>query len=393
MRRERDPDEQTAGDRAGSVDQVVFRWGGNQGRQATGMTAVAHSCPPRRADELGLELGPLLWVTGSDDPRPSVVRTVSQDNQVMLVQRWPTTDPSGRPSTVSHVLTGSGRILDPRTCLSLAYGGWGERSKAEQASGRKDTVPAGSLQKVALRHLTEMGQRLPEVEQALVLVTAEWLRDPRKRVSLLADGTPAPGWPGRADAPLVYYGLFLLFHDWLPGRWTFATYDTVDSHPLRLTCVPRWESGEGAAGSLARVAAGPASDAPAHELATRLVARLLSHGPEGPPRPELADLLPDGAALPWERRRERLEHALAAGHRPGPARNAPSPHPPGAAPHPDGPRTQDRRGDGPVTGGEGVFEALAAPLPRQGGSVREQVGQLRPGRALGTVRQQTRDQP
>ncbi|MFD0429711.1 hypothetical protein ACFQ60_24850 [Streptomyces zhihengii] len=95
------------------MDQVVFRWGGNQGRQDTGMTAVAHSCPPRRAAELGRELGPLLWVTGTDEPRPSVVRTVSQDGQVMLVQRWPTTDRSGRPSTVSHVLTGPGRSSAP----------------------------------------------------------------------------------------------------------------------------------------------------------------------------------------------------------------------------------------------------------------------------------------
>ncbi|MGW3404336.1 hypothetical protein [Streptomyces zhihengii] len=339
MRRERDSREPaagtgpaTGGDRAGAVDQVVFRWGGNQGRQDTGMTAVAHSCPPRRAAELGRELGPLLWVTGTDEPRPSVVRTVSQDGQVMLVQRWPTTDRSGRPSTVSHVLAGPGRILDPRTCLSLAYGGWGERSAAEQASGRKDPVPAAALRKVAQRNLATMGQRLPEVEQALVLVTAEWLRDPRRRVSLLADGKPVPGWPDRADAALVYYGLFLLFHDWLPERWTFATYDTVDSHPLRLTCVPRWESGEGASGSLARVAAGPPSDPHAHALATRLVARLLAHGPEGPPRPELADLLPDGASLPWERRRERLEAALAARRPPEPPR----------PPHADGPAAPER---------------------------------------------------
>ncbi|GAA4965397.1 hypothetical protein GCM10023238_36290 [Streptomyces heliomycini] len=49
----------------GSVHQVVFRWDGNHGRQGTGMNAVAHSCDPGRAGELGRELGPLLWVSGA----------------------------------------------------------------------------------------------------------------------------------------------------------------------------------------------------------------------------------------------------------------------------------------------------------------------------------------
>ncbi|MFE4646568.1 hypothetical protein ACFRFS_37150, partial [Streptomyces sp. NPDC056730] len=93
-----------AGSGSGSVHQVVFRWDGNQGRQGTGMTAVAHSCPAGRAEELGRELGPLLWVSGTAAPRQSVVRVLSRDGDVMLVQRWPTTDRGGRPSTVSHVL-------------------------------------------------------------------------------------------------------------------------------------------------------------------------------------------------------------------------------------------------------------------------------------------------
>lgn len=325
VRRERDSRDPGAG----AVDQVVFRWGGNQGRQDTGMTAVAYSCPPAQAAEMGRELGPFLWVTGSDEPRPSVVRTFTQDGRAVLMQRWPTTDPSGRPSTVSHVLTGRAEILATRLCLSLAHGGWGEQGPAERASGPKDPVTSGRLRETALRHLPEMGQRLPEVEQALVHVTAEWLRDPGKRVSLLADGKPAPGWPDASGAPLLYYGLFLLFREWLPGGWTFATYDTVDSHPLRLTCVPRWESGEGSAGSLARIAPGPPSDGQAHELAGRLVARLLAHGPENPP-PLLAGLLPDGAALPWEMRRERLGDALAGDGRRREARSAP---PGGASRH------------------------------------------------------------
>lgn len=77
------------------MHQVVFRWDGNQGRQGTGMKAVAHSCPAERAEELGRELGPLLWVSGTAAARQSVVRTLSRDGDVMLVQRWPTTDRGG----------------------------------------------------------------------------------------------------------------------------------------------------------------------------------------------------------------------------------------------------------------------------------------------------------
>lgn len=86
------------GGAGGSVHQVVFRWDGNQGRQGTGMKAVAHSCPAERAEELGRELGPLLWVSGTAAARQSVVRTLSRDGDVMLVQRWPTTDRGGRPA-------------------------------------------------------------------------------------------------------------------------------------------------------------------------------------------------------------------------------------------------------------------------------------------------------
>ena len=77
----------------GPVQQVVYRWDGNHGRQGTGMNAVAHSCDAERAEELGRELGPLLWVSGAAAARPSVVRTLSRDGDVLLVQRWPEEEP------------------------------------------------------------------------------------------------------------------------------------------------------------------------------------------------------------------------------------------------------------------------------------------------------------
>ncbi|GAB7032447.1 hypothetical protein AB0G35_03425 [Streptomyces sp. NPDC021749] len=301
-----------AGDTGGdSVHQVVFRWDGNQGRQGTGMKAVAYSCPPERAEELGRELGPLLWVSGAAAPRPSVVRTVSRDGEVMLVQRWPTTDRGGRPSTVSHVLIGERGTLKTRQCLGLAYGGWGShRESVEQAVGQLRPVACEDLDALARQSLPEMVERLATVQHSLVLVTAEWLRDPARRISLLTEEKEPPD---RDAAALVYLGLFLLFGSWLGHEWTFATYDTVDSHPLRLMCVPRWEPDTGGPGPLARIMVRtPAQAEFAHKAAHRLVEHLLAHPPNSPGLPQLVDRLPNGATLDWPRRQALLNDVLSA---------------------------------------------------------------------------------
>lgn len=325
---------QWRGDGAGPVHQVVFRWEGNQGRQGTGMKAVAHSCPAERAEELGRELGPLLWVSGAASPRQSVVRTMSLDGDVMLVQRWPTLDRGGRPSTVSHVLIGHPRTLGPAQCLALAHGGWGSsRESAESASGRLPAVEYARLEKLVAQRLPRMTELLPTVRRALVLVAAEWLRDPGQRVSLLTDGTELTGWPDRDSVPLVYLGLYLLFGSWLGREWTFATYDTSDTHDLRLMCVARWEPDAGGSGPLARVMGRVTGRQQfEHMAATRLVDRLLARPPAGPGMPQLVDGLRDGAALDWPRRRVLLKEVLSADHRPG-ARTTPSPDLPPAPDH------------------------------------------------------------
>lgn len=211
------------GDTEGSVHQVVFRWDGNHGRQGTGMSAVARSCSADRAEEVGRELGPLLWVSGAAAGRPSVVRAVSRDGDVLLVQRWPTTDRAGRPSTVSHVLVGAPAALRPRRCFGLSYGGWGNRDSAEQASGRLHPIACAELGALARDRGPGMVAALPTVKHALLLVTAEWLRDPAQRVSLLVQDENPPGWPDREATPLVFLGLYQLFGRWLPQNWTFAT--------------------------------------------------------------------------------------------------------------------------------------------------------------------------
>ncbi|MFJ9415242.1 hypothetical protein ACIRPT_13875 [Streptomyces sp. NPDC101227] len=295
----------------GSVHQVVFRWDGNQGRQGTGMKAVAHSCSAERAEELGRELGPLLWVSGTEAPRQSVVRTLSLDGEVMLVQRWPTTDRGGRPSTVSHVLIGDPQALKTRLCLGLAYGGWGKPESAEKATGPQPMVECAELEAIAGQRLLAMEELLPTVKHALYKVTAEWLRDPAQRVSLLTDDEELPGWPDRDAAPLVYLGLFLLFGRWLGQKWTFATYDTVDTHQLRLMCVPRWEPDAGASGPLARLTGRPPAEIRfEHRAAAKLVDHLLTHPPDEPGVPQLVEGLRDGAALDWARRRDLLKDVL-----------------------------------------------------------------------------------
>ncbi|MEU2870175.1 hypothetical protein ABZ769_13370 [Streptomyces olivoreticuli] len=298
---------------AGSVHQVVFRWDGNQGRQGTGMKAVAHSCSSERAEELGRELGPLLWVSGARAPRQSIVRTLSRSGEVMLVQRWPTTDRGGRPSTVSHVLVGEPQTLKTRRSLGLAHGGWGQRESAEQATGQQRMVGCAELDALAWERLPGMRELLPTVQHALILVTAEWLRDPTQRVSLLTSEEELPGWPDQDAVPLVYLGLFMLFGPWLGQEWTFATYDTVDTHPLRLTSVPRWEPDTGGPGPLARVMGHPpAHPRFEHRAAARLVDYLLEHPADRPGVPQLVDGLSVGAALDWPRRRALLKDILDA---------------------------------------------------------------------------------
>ncbi|MFF4731482.1 hypothetical protein ACFY3M_40500 [Streptomyces mirabilis] len=350
------------GGAGGSVHQIVFRWDGNQGRQGTGMKAVAHSCPAERAEELGRELGPLLWVSGTAASRQSVVRTLSRDGDVMLVQRWPTTDRGGRPSTISHVLIGDPGTLKIRQCLGLSYGGWGSRESAEKASGRLRVIECAQLDAVARKRLPAMLELLPAVKHALILVAAEWLRDPAQRVSLLAEEKGQPGWPDPDTVPVAYLGLFLLFGRWLGQEWTFATHDTVDTHQLRLTCVPHWEPDAGGAGPLARVTGRRVTARFEHKAAARLVDHLLDHLLAHPDAaagvPQLVDELVGGAGLEWARRRVLLHEILSTDRRTGTRTDAPAPAPRSAEPSPIG------EGD---EGGEGYEDrerAETTPPPR-----------------------------
>ncbi|MFJ6611353.1 hypothetical protein ACIQPT_13870 [Streptomyces sp. NPDC091289] len=316
-RRDR-PDGPDGPGRPGRLDQVVFRWDGNQGRSSAGMTAVAHSCSAERAEDLRRELGPLLWVPGPGPaPRPSSVRVPSRTGGTVLLQRWPTKDRGGRPSTACHAVFGDADTLTPLRCLGLGGSAWSDRAVAETAAGGLPTLDRARLRATAAERLRTMAQELPSVKKPLMVVTAEWLRDPSRRLSLLAEEHDLPGWPRLNTAPLLYLGLLSVFGDWFGTEWSYATYDTVDTHSLRLTCVPRWTSQAAGARSLARIRLRlPAEGDVEMAAAKEMVEYVLDRPGAAPGVPHLTGELLSGAHLPRQERRDALRRMLNTRHAP-----------------------------------------------------------------------------
>ncbi|MEU3706126.1 hypothetical protein AB0E82_27950 [Streptomyces anulatus] len=305
----------------GRLDQVVFRWDGNQGRSSTGMAAVAHSCSAERAESLRRELGPLLWVPGPGPaPRASSVRVSSRAVGTVLLQRWPTLDRGGRPSTACHAVFGGADTLTPLHCLGLGGNAWSDRAVAETAAGGLPTLDGARLRATAAERLRKMFDGLPVVKEPLTVVTAEWLRDPSRRLSLLAEEHDLPGWPRRNAAPLLYLGLLSVFGDWFGTEWSYATYDTADTHPLRLTCVPEWSSQAAGARSLARIRLRPPVEKDIETAAAKeMVEYVLDRPGAAPGVPHLTGELLSGARLPRQERREALRRMLNARHTSAPA--------------------------------------------------------------------------
>ncbi|MFE1818293.1 hypothetical protein ACFW9S_04705 [Streptomyces anulatus] len=305
----------------GRLDQVVFRWDGNQGRSSTGMAAVAHSCSAERAESLRRELGPLLWVPGPGPaPRASSVRVSSRAVGTVLLQRWPTLDRGGRPSTACHAVFGDADTLTPLHCLALVGNAWSDLAVAETAAGGLPTLDGARLRATAAKRLRKMFDELPVVKEPLTVVTAEWLRDPSRRLSLLAEKHDLPGWPRWNAAPLLYLGLLSVFGDWFGTEWSYATYDTVDTHPLRLTCVPEWSSQAAGARSLARIRLRPPAEKDIETAAAKeMVEYVLDRPGAAPGVPHLTGELLSGARLPRQERREALRRMLTARHAPAPA--------------------------------------------------------------------------
>ncbi|MFD7734467.1 hypothetical protein ACFV6F_29325 [Kitasatospora phosalacinea] len=313
------------------VDQVVFRWQGNQGRRSSGLAPAAWSCPPEVADDLARELAPLLRVDNAE--RPGLVRTFTKRDETVVIRRWPTWDAAGRPNTACHLLLGTHHSLTARTALALHDWPISTRQFAEQATGTCEPVGTARLRDLSERAWAAGPERIAEVRDALTVATAALLRRPGSRLSLRVDALP--GWPDRNPSAAAIRGLYEIFgRRWLPQPWTFATYDVTDRHDLTVTWVDDWTTDSGPQHERSRIDPRRAEHDEAHELAARLVERLLNrpaHGSSG--LPELtAPALRNAAGRPPEERLRLLARAL---------RGTPPPRP------------RPRRSPDPADGGHG----------------------------------------
>ncbi|MGW6912654.1 hypothetical protein ACWGB8_02345 [Kitasatospora sp. NPDC054939] len=336
-----------------SVDQIVFRWTGNQGRRGSGIAAAAWSCPQERADDLARELAPLLRVDGA--VRPSLVRTLTKRGEAAVIRRWPTTDAGGRPNTACHLLLGDRVLLGPRLTLDLHAWPLGDQRFAEHATGLRRRVEYDRLREAARQaraHTPDLIAEIAEVADALTAATAALLRSPGARLSLRADALP--DWPDRNRSTAVIKGLHEIFgRAWLPQPWTFATYDVTDRHDLLVTWVTDWTTDSGRQHPRSRVDPRRPDPDLAHDLAARLVERCLDRPlPKVPGLPELnGRALHDAATWPADQRLPRLARLLGttAGSRPQPERTQPERPKPERPkpPRPESLRT-DRQNERPV---------------------------------------------
>ncbi|MFD7799158.1 hypothetical protein, partial [Streptomyces anulatus] len=197
---------------------------------------------------------------------------------------------------------------------------WRGGAGAAPAAGGLPTLDGARLRATAAERLRMMFDELPAVKDPLTVVTAEWLRDPSRRLSLLAEEHDLPDWPRLNRAPLLYLGLLSVFGDWFGTEWSYATYDTADTHALRLTCVPEWSSQAAGARSLARIRLRPPAEKDIETAAAKeMVEYVLDRPGAAPGVPHLTGELLSGARLPRQERREALRRMLTARHAPAPA--------------------------------------------------------------------------
>ncbi|MEU9861653.1 hypothetical protein AB0D99_12300 [Streptomyces sp. NPDC047971] len=280
------------------VDQIVFRWDGENASGSTGFGPVAWSASPDEVETVFGIFGAVLRASG-DETRPALLR-LHQRAGVLLIRRTPWTDPGGRSSVICHALIGSAELLDPATCLGLHGWNWeGSALPLAEVRGTLPVVPARALERAA-------GPiALQGVESELIGTTAELLRDPKARFTLLDER-------GDTACP-VLWGLHGMFGGLLPDRrWTFASHDTVELPALRFVFVGRWAGAASRNTERRRVDPRERLGDRAEETAARLVHHhlwSLSEAAEHRP-PRVADALaavagPDDLPL-----LERAERAL-----------------------------------------------------------------------------------
>ncbi|MFB7369323.1 hypothetical protein ACFC0D_05720 [Streptomyces sp. NPDC056222] len=282
------------------VDQIVFRWDSENVSGSTGFGPVAWSAPHEEVETLFGIFGALLRASG-EETRPALLR-LHQRAGVLLIRRTPWTDPGGRSSVICHALVGSAELLDPATCLGLHGWNWeGAALPLAEVRGPLPVVPARALERAS-------GPiALQEVESELVGTTAELLRNPKARFTLLDER-------GDTACP-VLWGLHGMFGGLLPDRrWTFASHDTVELPALRFVFVGKWAGAASRNTDRRRVDPRERLGDRAEEIATRLVHHHLWSLSEADARKtaSVADAL---RAVPGSEDRpllETAERALAA---------------------------------------------------------------------------------
>lgn len=264
------------------IDQVVFRWANRQGTGA-GIDAVAQSFAERDAREMARQLAPILRVSGGE-PRTSIVRLRWKGRPVLL-RRSPGKDAPGRDSTVCRALVGQPPLAGVRgtltagLCLALGASAWGSDDESDQAAESVGVLAHPQLEEYAKLPKLQLAAAVPRFVPAVESLVAQLLRTPDGRVSALTSELTdsAEELAGRPPDPalVALYGLCEVFGDWLGKEdgWSYASYDTVDSHRLRVMFVPRWRPSHEEDARLHRIGL----DDPGEDRAARLARGLVRH--------------------------------------------------------------------------------------------------------------------
>ncbi|UED85538.1 hypothetical protein [Streptomyces profundus] len=220
-----------------TVDQYVFRWDAANPSGGTGFGAVAWSGDHHTARGIQRSLGSTLEVAG-ENAVPGLVR-VERNDRVLLGRRTLGRDPGGRAGTICHALVGRKDGLSTVRCLALHAWRWQRADvPVEIVRGSLPAVPLDLLTLGRDEELDRLADELrePATVRALVALTAEVLRDPDRRFSVL---DPSAGREPHA----LLLGLWRVFGSLLenhPLGWSFATHDTDDAKPLRFVFLTTW---------------------------------------------------------------------------------------------------------------------------------------------------------
>ncbi|MFE6333533.1 hypothetical protein ACFVOK_09990 [Streptomyces sp. NPDC057798] len=295
---------------AESLDQLLFRWEGNQNQYVTGIAAAVYSCGDQRAEELRTLLAPLLRVEGAGSRRASLVRyLVPGTGEAVLIHRRPVLDARGRESTVSHALVGSPEVLTAHESISLAASQWEWTGVPDDATGRIGPLPVDVVRQLTDEALPRYVRSVPLIAHQLEVAVAQLLRTPQHRLTFRRRDICDPD--NHSYAPLLIWGLCSMLGPWLgDAAFTFATLDTQEHAGVRLVCVPEWPRSAVGGSAAQRITFSDTVQDQARAVAAELVGLFLTD----PARPEHLTKVLAACSAPYTRslrdRLDALERAL-----------------------------------------------------------------------------------